>query len=367
MFPRFYTLLLVLVVACASWAAFGAGGGMAASMILLALAIQIWAGKFRGGRPVRIVAGVFWLLALVCLLLPAIKAARDNARCMLCMSNLRVIGVALQNYRACYGCYPPPCTYDAAGRPMHSWRLLITPFLATSPIYNAYHLNEAWDGPSNRKVMADHYPCIYACPMVLTWPPGSNTTSYVALVGRRAAWAGDKDASRENHNKQEHAADTFLVIEMADSKIQWTEPKDVRFDDVQALRSLAANSPHLRNNGYFYRETPGVNAVLVDGDRIFMFPYDSTPDVLAALLPPKVTEDATRRDKHDPLDDPYTEKPRIHWPHCIGLPVWIVAAGLLFYQVMRSYAASGGHVKASLGQETKEPIRTNEVSGVDLS
>jgi hypothetical protein len=161
---------------------------------------------------------------------------------------------------------------------------------------------------------------------------------------------------------------------MADSKIQWTEPKDVRFDDVQALRSLAANSPHLRNNGYFYRETPGVNAVLVDGDRIFMFPCDSTPDALAALLPPNDADAATGGDNydpfggiHDPFDDFYTEELRIHWPHCIGPPVLIVAVGLLFYQVMRSFTSSGGHAKASLGRETKQPIRTNGVTEPDLS
>jgi hypothetical protein len=66
-----------------------------------------------------------------------------------------------------------------------------------------------------------------------------------------------------------------------------------------------------------------------------MFPCDSTPNVrtsLNALLPP----DRTNRpdNEFELFDRLYTEEPPpIHWPHCIGLPVWMVSLGLLFYQV----------------------------------
>src|SRR5207248_683551 len=66
------------------------------------------------------------------------------------------------------------------------------------------------------------------------------------------------------------AADAFLVIEMHDSGIQWTEPKDIDFDDVPALMSIAAKSSHAREHGYFYCKTPVVNAVLVQGDLVFV-------------------------------------------------------------------------------------------------
>jgi hypothetical protein len=218
---------------------------------------------------------------------------------------------------------------------MHSWRLLIKPFLDSSVIYDMYNFKEPWDGPNNRTLLAlGRYG--YKCPANKTFGiPDSTTTNYVAVVGRIAARRRGENVSCEEHDTQQQAAGTFLVIEMADSQIQWTEPKDVRFDDVRALRSLAANSPHLRNNGYFYHETPGINAVLVDGERIFMFPCDSTPDVLTALLPPNEAKAGAREDKHGPFDDFYTEELRPNWSHCIGLPVWIVTVGLLLYQVMR--------------------------------
>ena len=77
MFRRLYILLLVLVVASASWAAFGAIGGTAVSTILLALATYFWAGKSRWSRSLRTAAAVLGGLALFCLLLPAVDAARQ--------------------------------------------------------------------------------------------------------------------------------------------------------------------------------------------------------------------------------------------------------------------------------------------------
>ena len=243
---------------------------------------------------------------------------------------------------------------------MHSWRLLIKPYLDATPTYMMYDFSQPWDAPSNKKLMADSWE--FRCPADKNFSTlDSTTANYVAVVGRNAAWRRPKDVSRSDHNQQEHAADTFLVIELGDSRIPWTEPKDVRSDDVEALRSLAAHGPHRRSNGYFFRETPGVNAVLVDGDWIFMFPCDSTPNILSSLLPPN---EKTTSDKDSPLNHFYTEQLQLNWPHCIGLPLWMVSAGLLFYRVASSRPSSGGHSKSPSREETKERTRAN---GMDLS
>jgi hypothetical protein len=331
MFLRLYILLLVAVVASASWVAFGATGGLGICILLLAWMVLHAASKLRFRQLFRVAAGMLCLIALACLLLPAMNAARETARCIQCTNNLKQIGLALRNYWDCHGCYPPPCTCDTAGRPLHSWRLFIMPFLSCEPTYDMCNLNEAWDGPSNGKALA-RVPYVYCCPKAWKWPPESNTTNFIAVVGRKAAWRASGHEGHEDHDTQKRKAGTFLVIETGNSNIRWMEPKDIYFDDVEALRSLAANSPHSRGNGYFFHDTPGVNAVLVDGDMMFMFPCVSAFDVLATLLPPKEQAGA-RNDKHNALDDFYTEELRVNWLHCIGLPVWIVAAGLLFFQV----------------------------------
>jgi hypothetical protein len=162
----------------------------------------------------------------------------------------------------------------------------------------------------------------------------------VAIVGKRSAWRFGKFESTDQKAPKQ-AADVFLVIETANSGIQWTEPKDIDYDDAPAILSLAAKGSHARDNGYFYCKTPGVNAVLVHGDMLFVFPWGSRPSVLTGLLPPEVLllppEEQRRIEMALGKDYPsYSglrrEELRVHWPHLIGLPVWIVAVVLLAYQ-----------------------------------
>src|SRR5262245_48474313 len=77
------------------------------------------------------------------------RAFRDGPRCR---TNLWQLGLALHNYYNEHGHFPPPYVADAAGKSMHSWRVLILPYLGRQDLYDAYDLNEPWNGPSNRKL-----------------------------------------------------------------------------------------------------------------------------------------------------------------------------------------------------------------------
>jgi hypothetical protein len=257
---------------------------------------------------------------------------------MHCKNNLKQIAQALRNYWDVHGSFPPVCTHDASGRPLHSWRLLIKPYLDASGAYMRCNLNEPWDSPFNAKVLAgrEH---VYACPLDESAAYlNSDSTSYVAVVGRRAPWRSGKPENPAGRELYENDADTFLVVELANSGIHWAEPKDIRFDDLKALRSLVANSPHVCDHGYLCHPTPAVNAALVHGDMIFMFPWDATTGILAGLLPPEPTDASEEREKHDPFDDLYRRELRTDWRHLVGLPVWVVAVGLLFTRFVKSPA-----------------------------
>src|SRR4051812_5995401 len=66
---------------------------------------------------------------LIALMLPMVRSARPAAYRNACSNNLKQIAVALQNYSAMYDALPPAYTTDAEGKPLHSWRTLILPYL----------------------------------------------------------------------------------------------------------------------------------------------------------------------------------------------------------------------------------------------
>jgi hypothetical protein len=127
----------------------------------------------------------------------AIRDAVEDARRSNCKGDLKQIGLALLNYREAYGCLPPAYFVDANGRPVHSWRVLILPFLDQVPLYNEYRFDEPWDGPNNRKLAASiggqHF-FIYHChsDRPASGEPDLTMTSYVAVVGPETAWNGER-------------------------------------------------------------------------------------------------------------------------------------------------------------------------------
>ena len=91
----------------------------------------------------RTIAACLFLALLVALLLPAIQAPREVVTPARCVNNMRHIGIALQNYHDTYKSFPPAYVADENGRPMHSWRVLILPFLEENGLYEKYDFDEA--------------------------------------------------------------------------------------------------------------------------------------------------------------------------------------------------------------------------------
>ena len=67
-----------------------------------------------------------------------------------CASKLQNIRVALRMYQNDYGTLPPAVVYDSQGRPAHSWRVLILPYLGRTDLYRRYWFSEPWDSERNR-------------------------------------------------------------------------------------------------------------------------------------------------------------------------------------------------------------------------
>lgn len=207
---------------------------------------------------------------LVALLLPAVQAAREAARRSQCSNNLKQIALAMHNYHDVYGCFPPAYVADETGKPLHSWRVLLLPFLEQQALYEAYNFDEPWDSPANQQIASTVVP-VYNCPS--TTMPGPQT-SYVMLVGPNTISDGASCTSIADIT--DGSSNTAMVIEATGSGIGWAEPRDLDATKItfQVNEPLGGEveSPH----------PGGVQCALCDGSVRFLSEM-MEPEQLRAL------------------------------------------------------------------------------------
>jgi hypothetical protein len=169
--------------------------------------------------------------------------------------NLKQITLAMHNYHDTYGRLPPSVVYDKEGRPMHSWRVLLLPYLEDpqgDTLYRQYRFDEPWDGPNNRALLA-RMPKAYRDPGRKA-PPDS--TFYQVFDGPNALFDSTRQmgplrpfppphgqaelrvgvAEARFANVTDGTSNTLMVVE-AERAVPWTKPEDI------AVQNLLGGGP----------------------------------------------------------------------------------------------------------------------------
>lgn len=108
---------------------------------------------------------------------------------------------------------------------MHSWRVLILPFLDDQDFYKRYKFDEPWNGPNNSRLALDRP--LYRCP---SHEDESDQTSYVAVTGVKTAFPADRYVTNEDIT--DGPSNTIVIVEIANSGIHWMEPRDLSFAEM---------------------------------------------------------------------------------------------------------------------------------------
>ena len=221
----------------------------------------------RGFRIVNVLIVLGIIAILIALFLPASRSVGPAVRRAQCANNLKQIALALHNYEQAYGALPPAYTVDANGRPLHSWRTLILPYMEQTSLYETIDLSKPWNDPANAKAFntpVSGFRCLDS-----VGPP--NTTTYLAIVAPNGCFIPGK--ARRMAEITDYHESTLMVIDAGNGNaLPWMAPVDA---DESFVMNLGSSSK-LHHSG-------GTNALFVDGS-VWFLKTGVQADVRRALI-----------------------------------------------------------------------------------
>lgn len=176
----------------------------------------------RGLSIVEILVVLAILGLIIVLFMPATRTARPAAYRTQCRNQLKMIALALHNYADKWESFPPAYTVDEEGRPLHSWRTLILPYMERQALYETIDLSKPWDDPANREA----YETVisnFRCPA--SDIPKTDTT-YLAVITPGGPLHPEEPGTPAQFDP--NSANRLMVIEVdLEYAVHWMQPIDV--------------------------------------------------------------------------------------------------------------------------------------------
>ena len=202
-------------------------------------------------------------------------ASSESARMMRlpCVTKMKMLLLSFHNYADTMGNmqFPPPFTVDANGKPLHSWRVLVLPFLEQAALYKQIRLDEPWDSEHNKQ-FHDKMPAVFRCPAGTGNP--NRDTVYCQVVGKETI--GVPDGKGSTFRMITDGTSSTIALVERKTPVCWMEPVDV----LQEHAYLGVNKHEF---GIGSEHSGGAVVAIADGSLRFMKEGISL-DFLKALL-----------------------------------------------------------------------------------
>ena len=165
------------------------------------------------------------------LLTPPLAAASEAAQRKRRINQFKQLALAFLNYESAHRVFVGQANYDQAGQPLLSWRVHLLPYLDQQALYAEFRLDEPWDSPHNRQLIA-RMPEVFADPnAAVRHAVGAGRTTFVAPVAaetllppREALPAGEPLTIRD---VKDGVSKTILFVEVIPARaVVWTKPED---------------------------------------------------------------------------------------------------------------------------------------------
>ncbi|MDY0166505.1 MAG: DUF1559 domain-containing protein [Thermoguttaceae bacterium] len=159
-----------------------------------------------------------WGNVLASMLHPSWDAVHGAARRRDCIAQMQRITLAMLLYERDHGTLPPAWSADAAAKALHSWRVLLLPYLGHQDLYERIRLDEPWESEHNRQFHGEAMD-VYRCPADPAAGPGQ--TTYSVVVGHDMPF--DAGEGKRLADFGPHSNDMILLVERTDP-INWMAP-----------------------------------------------------------------------------------------------------------------------------------------------
>jgi hypothetical protein len=268
-------LLVAILALCLGLVTWLGSWGIGISVVILIVTVVALTGAITWVEAVTICVVIVGLFAF---LFPAVSAADPS------MIYVARIAQAMRMYDQHHGCFPPAWLPDDNGEPMHSWRVLLLPYLGENALYAQYDFSEPWDGPNNQK-LANSMPNVYA--IRGSWGRSHSKTSFVVVTGEETLFPGSRSMRLDEIG--DGAKQTILVVPWYKSDVPWLEPRDLRFDEMTFRVNDRSGKPGIRGHQIASLEKGAVVA-FADGRPRLLTP-DTEPQLVRSLLTANGGED----------------------------------------------------------------------------
>jgi RNA polymerase sigma factor (sigma-70 family) len=121
------------------------------------------------------------------------------------------------------------------GRALLSWRVALLPFLEQDALFREFRLNEPWDSPHNKKLLAK-MPKVFA-PVGDASNANQTSTHYQVFVGPGAGFEKHQAMRLKTADFADGTSYTIMVVE-GSKAVPWTKPEDIPFDPDEPLPEL---------------------------------------------------------------------------------------------------------------------------------
>lgn len=192
--------------------------------------------------------------------MPPPSSVIEAARRRTCVDRMQRVTLAMLRYAQDHGTLPPTYTVDEKGKPLHSWRVALLPYLGQQELYDRIRIEEPWDSEFNLQFHEQAVP-FYQCPSAEL---GAGQTTYSVVVGADVPFEASTGKRLADFGPE--SAHMILLVEQVKPGC-WMDPQH---DVSQMAAGMGINGPNSGRTVVGSQHPGGMNVGYRNGAVVYM-------------------------------------------------------------------------------------------------